>query len=55
MYYIKIKCQRMVGQCPACPIGRAIADTNIIIISLRNSEWIVLTLSNKGFYERSRV
>ena len=25
MYYIKIKCQRMVGQCPACPIGRAVA------------------------------
>ena len=26
MYYVKIKCQRMVGQCPACPIGRVVAD-----------------------------
>ena len=25
MYYIKIKCQRLVGQCLACPIGRAVA------------------------------
>ena len=25
LYCIKIKCQRMVGQCPACPIGRAVA------------------------------
>ena len=25
MYDIKIKCQRMVGQCPARPIGRAVA------------------------------
>ena len=25
LYYIKMKCQRMVGQCPACPIGRAVA------------------------------
>ena len=30
MYYIKIKCQRMVGQCPACPIGRAVAGIIII-------------------------
>ena len=30
MCYIKVKCQRMVGQCPACPIGRAVAgyDSN---------------------------
>ena len=27
MYYIKIKCHRMVGQCPVCPIGRAVADS----------------------------
>ena len=26
MYYIKMKCQRMVGQCPACSIGRAVAE-----------------------------
>ena len=25
MYDIKIKCQKMVGQCPTCPIGRDVA------------------------------
>ena len=37
MHYIKIKCQRMVGQCPACPIGRAVADTCALKAKVHNS------------------
>ena len=31
MYYIKMKCQRMVGQCPTYPIGCAVADIKGLI------------------------
>ena len=40
MYYIKIKCQRTVGQCHACPKGRAVAglkSTNVPPVYRHNS------------------
>ena len=32
MYDIKIKCRKMVRQCAACPIGRAIAAFSLFLL-----------------------
>ena len=43
IYDIKIKCQRMERQCPACPTGRAVAAS---IISMPKQAGMFLTVSS---------
>ena len=49
-YYIKIKFQRMVGQCPACPVGRNVAgvlyEWRLYLSSLVWQGYLMLTLQS---------
>ena len=59
MYDIKIKCQRMVGQYPACPIGRAVTSPRrysslTLDEVLRNIVWYKLH-KTFAYYQTSKT
>ena len=50
MYDIKIKCQRMVGKCPVCPIGWNVASTALFFSNI--CSWCLERWRNANCFDR---